>query len=159
MINTGTLKIAKIVKGDTFKETLTFYDSAGDPMDLSGFTVYMGLSPSPEGSVSNILQIDSTGDVNADGEITISGKDSNIVSIKITKIGTNKLTASANQFSYLDPKMQEMLNNPGFDYKQLLNKNIALYYRDIKFVEDSTGDTYTYLNGAVLVFRSITEIP
>jgi len=154
MINTGTLKIAKIVKGDTFKETLTFYDSAGDPMDLTGYTIYMALKASPDGAGTAAININSTAP-NTQGSIVIS---TNVVTITIFDTATDTLTASSNQLSYLDPKMQEMLNNPGFDYKQLENKNISLYYRDIRF-KTPTNEVYTYLNGAVLVFRSITEIP
>lgn len=155
MINTGTLKTAKIVKGDTFKETLTFYDSKGNPLDLTGYTIYMALKASPDGTGDAAISIDSTGTSDTQGSIVIS---TNVVTITIFDTATDTLTASSNQLSYLDPKMQEMLNNPGFDYKQLENKNISLYYRDIRF-KTLTDEVYTYLNGAVLVFRNITEIP
>jgi len=107
MINTGTLKIAKIVKGDTFKETLTFYDSAGDPMDLTGYTIYMALKASPDGAGTAAININSTAP-NTQGSIVIS---TNVVTITIFDTATDTLTASSNQLSYLDPKMQEMLIN------------------------------------------------
>ncbi len=159
MISTGTLKIAKVVQGDTFVETLTFKDGEDNPIDLNVYDdIIMDVRTTPDNTGDSLFQITTT--PSNGSSISITGESDNIMTITVSSEDSNKMDGQLPQMSFLDEKLEELINVPGFNYKQLKSKNINLYFRDIRFVKDGPPkEVYTKLNGAYLVFKNITDIP
>ena len=149
-MNIGALPDRILIKGDTFKQALTFtklVDDVTEPIDLSVYTdIRMDVRDAPSQSATKFIT------VSLGNGITISGDDNNILLIEIPSTETEKLITTFNQFD---------VNSVNRSSATLQNsrklQEYSYYYRDIRFIIGS--DISTKLNGKLLVLNNITEIP